>query len=123
MPLHLKAGDRRYELPNPGLPLGQQPVSGVAQTNPLQSLNNGFQQGMNLGFAQRQIEIEANQLAIQQQLANIQATQISQQPAAPVTLKRDISKTCKDIFSDKENMSHLSQDQISELAEDCFPGK
>lgn len=46
----------RYDLPNPGLPLGQQAVSPVAQTNPLQSLAQGGVQGFSLGLQARQLQ-------------------------------------------------------------------
>lgn len=70
------AEHQQYPLPNPGLPLGQQAVSPVAQTNPLQSLQQGGVQGFSLGLAarqqaaleqERQTQLMAAQAAIKQQ--------------------------------------------------------
>jgi len=69
---------------NAGIPgLNQAPVSGVAQTNPLMSLQQGAVQGASLG-------LQARQIAIQQQLANQQEQQRrSQMYAAQVQQQKN----------------------------------
>lgn len=62
----------RYELPNPALPLGQQAVSPVAQTNPLQSLAGGVNSGVSLGLQARQVKALEQERQVQMIAAQVQ---------------------------------------------------
>jgi hypothetical protein len=55
----------QYPLPNPGLPLGQQAVPMVAQTNPLMSAASGINTGAQLGLQAQQQKLQQAQLAAQ----------------------------------------------------------
>jgi hypothetical protein len=79
---------QQYPLPNPGLPLGQNGVSPVAQTNPLQSLTQGAVQGGTLGLQYQAQQTEAAK-------ALIQARQQQQQVLAN---KIDLLKTYADLY-------------------------
>jgi len=56
-----------YPLPNPSLPFGQQAVSPVAQTNPIQSLTQGGVQGFSLGLQARQQAMLQQQQQMEQE--------------------------------------------------------
>lgn len=101
---------QQYPLPNPGLPLGQQAVSPVAQTNPLQALTQGGVQGFSLGLAARQQQALEQERQVQLMAAQQQARLAQQQAltnAASITHQNfeDLTKVDPDHAVDYYNQA------------------
>jgi len=91
-----------YPLPNPSLPFGQQAISPVAQTNPLQSLTQGGVQGFSLG-------LQARQQAMLQEQQQRQA--IEQQARMELAQKEERRKTFDD-FTKSISTLHAMPESI-----------